>query len=44
MKLSTNVAHDERMNPIEFVGQRSRSQIDKSGNNIVNKNNQLSLF
>ena len=29
IKHSTNVSHDERMNPIDFGGQRLRSQLVK---------------
>ena len=39
IKLNTHITHDERMNPIDFQGQKSKVKVkmDKYGNNLVNK-------
>ena len=37
IKLGRHVNHDERMDPIDFGGQRSRSEWDIYGNKLVNK-------
>ena len=43
IKLGRHVAHDEMMNPIDFGGQKSKVEIDKSVNNLVDTI-QIKLF